>query len=147
MSPDLIPGKVLSASGCICDSFPDDWAIEWASVSNEERSNAAAAFGISSADLPTVVAWATEAFSNDFGWQDAFYRLDAARKARARFLPDDLEAVIFGLGLHEADVQDFLAAARPPVRNPGFAPDGRVGYISMRERRYEHRRRRSIRRI
>ena len=126
MSSDLIPEKVLSASRCICDFFPDDWAIEWASVTNEERSKAASTFGISSADLPTVVTWATEAFDNEFGWPDAFYTLDAARKARTRFLPDDFEVVVFGLGLHEADVENFLAAANP-IQYLGFAPVGESG--------------------
>jgi hypothetical protein len=57
-SPELTQGKVLSASGCICDFFPDAWAIEWASATGEERLKRAAAFGLSSSDLPGVIDWA-----------------------------------------------------------------------------------------
>jgi hypothetical protein len=35
--------------------------------------------------------------------------------------------VVFGLGLHESDVGDFLIAAKPPDRKPGFAPVGETG--------------------
>ena len=119
MSPELIPDRILSASGCICDSFPDDWAIQWASVVDEERLKAAASFGISSDRLPDVIAWATDSLSKEFGWTSAFYTLKAAKQARTRFLPDALEIVTFGLGLHEDDVQDFLAAAKPAHTSVG----------------------------
>jgi hypothetical protein len=127
MSPELIPDKVLSASGCICQFFPDDWAIEWTSESADDRSNQAAAFGISTIDLPKVVTWATESFSKAFGWTSAFYSLEAAQEARTRFLPDDSEIVIFGLGLHDSDVEDFLKAAKPEPKRPGYAPMGETG--------------------
>jgi hypothetical protein len=46
MSPESIPDKVLSASTCICQFFPDVWAIEWTSLSPDERSKKAASVGI-----------------------------------------------------------------------------------------------------
>ncbi|HSB13750.1 MAG TPA: hypothetical protein VLE22_04780 [Bryobacteraceae bacterium] len=127
MSPELIPDKVISASGCICEFFPDDWAIEWTSESVDDRSRQAAALGISTIDLPKVVTWATESFSKAFGWPSAFYTLEAAQEARARFLSDDSEIVIFGLGLHDSDVEDFLRAAKPEPTKPGCAPVGETG--------------------
>src|SRR5438128_129984 len=122
MSADLIPEVVLSASPCICHFFPDDWAIDWTFAGAEERAEDAAAFGIPSADLPRVTSWATGALLKDFGWPGAFYSLDGAQQARATFLPDDLETIIFGLGLHASDVQDFLTAAKPAAQISGQAP-------------------------
>lgn len=136
MSPELIPEEVLSGSGCICDFFPDDWAIEWASVSNEERLKAAVSFGIAPDRLGQVVAWATQAFSKKFGWPDVFYTLQAAKEARAALLPPEANVVIFGLGLHASDVERFLEAAKPPARMEGFAPEGKTGIyqcVSARE--------------
>jgi hypothetical protein len=126
-SADLIPGQVLSASGCICEFFPDVWAIEWTSESVDDRSKQAAAFGISTKDLPNVIAWATGSFTKTFGWPNAFYTLEAAQKARASFLPDDPEIVVFGLGLHHSDVEGFLKAAQPEPAQPGYAPVGETG--------------------
>jgi hypothetical protein len=126
-SPELIPDRILSASGCICDFFPDTWAIEWTSDTVEDRSRQAAAFGISAIDLPKVMAWTAEFFSKAFGWPSAFYFLDAAQEARARFLPDNSEIVIFGLGLHESNVEKFLKAAKPDLTKPGCAPMGETG--------------------
>src|SRR5579871_3586068 len=65
---ELVPDKLLSASACICDFFPNGWAIAWASVTDEERLKRAAVFGVSSSGLPAVLEWATDAFSKDFGW-------------------------------------------------------------------------------
>ena len=113
MAPEMIPEEVLSASGCICECFPDDWAIEWASVSQEERVRAAGALGVSPANIGNVISWGTESFGKHFGWPSAFYTLEAAVQARATFLPDDPSIVTFGLSLEEADVQEFLAAAGP----------------------------------
>lgn len=126
-SSELIPGRILSASGCICDFFPDTWAIDWTSDTVEDRWRQAAAFGISSIDLPKVMAWTAEFFSKAFGWPGAFYFLDAAQEARATFLPDNSEIVIFGLGLHESNVEEFLKAAKPDLTQQGCAPMGETG--------------------
>jgi len=124
---ELVPDKLLSASACICDFFPNGWAIAWASVTDEERLKRAAAFGVSSSGLPAVLEWATDAFSKDFGWPNTFYELEAAKDARARFLPADGDTVIIGLGLHQDDAEVFLKAATPPAPKPGFAPIGESG--------------------
>ena len=127
MSSELIPEQVLSASACICEFFPDDRAIEWASVSDEERTRAAASFGIPPSNLGGVVEWATENLAKAFGWPSAFYTLEAAEEARVAQLPLGTNVVVFGLGLHEADVEDFLKAAKPPEAREGFAPVGESG--------------------
>lgn len=127
MSPELVPEWVVSASGCICKFFPDDWSIDWTSDSPDERIREAAGFGISTSVLPRVTAWATAAFSHAFGWPNVFYTLDGARQAHATLLPEDLDVIILGLGLHKSDVEDFLITARPPDQKPGFAPVGETG--------------------
>ena len=112
-SPELLPERLISASNCICQFFPDSWAIEWASESADERLRKAATFGISGVDLPKVIAWATASMQQVFGWPNVFYTLEAAREAREGFLAQDSEVVIFGLGLHDSHVAEFLEAAKP----------------------------------
>lgn len=113
-------GRQISASSCICDFFPDAWAIEWSS-SPEERRREAEAFGISKDRVPEVVAWATGAMQQEFGWPNEFYTLESAEAARARFIPETKDVVLFGLALHESHVSEFLEAARPKP------PDGESG--------------------
>lgn len=127
MSRDLIPDRVLSGSGCICEFFPDTWSIEWSRDTFKTRMESASEFGISHSDLPKVIAWATASFADVFGWPNVFYTLKAAQQARAQQLPAAPDIVIFGLGIHESDVEDFLAAAKPPDQQPYFAPVGRTG--------------------
>ena len=119
MSPEFTPDAVISASACLCDFFPDAWTLEWASVSDAERTRAASLFGLTPAALADAVTWATASFGKAFGWPGAFYTLDAAREACARFLPSLVTTVIFGLGLNEEDVPDFLAAASPANKGLG----------------------------
>src|SRR5438046_3107936 len=122
MASELIPETVLSACDCICGFFPNHWSIEWVSETLQQRLEQAARIGISSADLPAVLSWATEAFSDSFGWPNAFYTLKAAQEVRQRFLPEGPEIVVFGLGLCDSDVERFLDAAAPPPQASGYAP-------------------------
>ena len=59
-------------------------------------------------------AWDTVAFSDKFGWPHIYYRLADALKATT----DD--AVVFGLGLHERFIDEFLVAARLPDGETGI---------------------------
>jgi hypothetical protein len=127
MSPELLPDRILSASRCIGKFFPNTWCIEWCRSTDEERIEAASAFGIAPGNLPAVMAWASDPHSSAFGWPNAFYTLEAAREARATLLPEGLDIVIFGLGLHNSDFKRFWRAAKPPDRKPGCAPVGPSG--------------------
>ena len=93
----------------------------------EQRLKGAAEFGIPPERLDDVMTWATDAFSKEFGWPDSFYTLPAARDARARFVPETHDVVIFGLGLHETDAGAFIEAAKPPPQKPGCAQQGPTG--------------------
>lgn len=129
MRPELMPEQVLSASGCVCDFFPNTWAIEWTTDSVEARSAQAAQFGIDEAQLPGVIEWATAGFGELFGWPNAFYSLDAARAARARFLQGNRDVVLFGLGLQAAHVERFLECTRLETPKPACAPEGESGIV------------------
>lgn len=129
MRPELMPEQVLSASGCVCDFFPNTWAIAWTTDSVEERSAQAAQFGLDEAQLPGVIEWATAGFGEEFGWPNAFYSLDAARAAQARFLQGSRDVVLFGLGLQAAHAERFVEYTRPEPPKPGCAPVGVTGIV------------------
>lgn len=131
ISSALMPERLLSASPDICDSFPDCWVIEWSTVKEEERVAKAEKFGISRAGLPRVVEWATRAFSEEFGWPNVFYSLDAARNARVMFFSLLNEVILFGLGIHKSHAAKFLDAAKPPPQQPGLAPEGETGVFEV----------------
>lgn len=131
ISSALMPERLLSASGDICDFFPDYWAIESSTADEEERVASAEKFGICSAELQRVTEWVTRAFSREFGWPNVFYSLDAARKAKKMFLPLMEEVILFGLGIHKSHVAEFLAVAKPPAQQPGFAPELESGTFEV----------------
>ena len=131
----MLPELLLSASSCICDFFPDSWTIDWGSAGTEQRARKAAKPGISATALPGIMEWATNSLSKEFGWPNAFYSLDAAQTARARFFPERTDLVIFGLGLHESNAAEFLAAAKPTLAGPGVALMGETGVCECVRRR------------
>lgn len=131
VSAQLLPERLLSASGDICDSFPDTWAIEWTSEDEKDRLESAEKFGISPADLPKVIEWATQSFSIEFAWPNVFYSVYGARKARAMFLSHLDDVALFGLGLHKSNVEQFLSVAGPRPQQSGFAPEGATGVFEI----------------
>lgn len=94
-SPDLLPERLISLSGCICPSVHVYWA--W---SDQE----ALAFGIPESKLPD-----THREFPDFDYPNVFLKLETARAFVEEFLPatdDGLQLV--GAGLHRDLVDDFL---------------------------------------
>jgi hypothetical protein len=127
ISAKLIPERILSASSCICQFFPDTWAIQWTADDQGERKESAAAFQIPPEKLDRIIQWATDSFEKLFGWPNVFYSLEAAMAARSEFLPKDLDVTVFGLGLHRDDAGEFLKWAKPPSQIPGYSPQGEKG--------------------
>ena len=113
-SPGVLPDELWSASGCVCQFFPDAWALEW--VKSEDRAERAVAMGV---PVDEAVAWATEAFTKEFGWPNAFYTLDAAQEVKRRWFAADAKVAILGLGLDAADVERFLEAEKPDTPQTG----------------------------
>jgi hypothetical protein len=108
--------RILSACDRLCAFFPHVWAIEWASVTHEDRLRNAATLGFDAAALPAIVSWATDNLSRTFGWSNVFYSLDAARETTAKLVPQTTKTVILGLALHNSDVSAFLNDSAPPPR-------------------------------
>lgn len=126
-SAKRIPETFISASGCICDFFPDSWAIRWSSDARKERERAAAAFGIQPDKIDGVVEWATTSFQKVFGWPKIFYSLEAAVVARSEFISNSVDIAVFGLGLHCDDTNQFLRVARPEDEKSGCSQAGETG--------------------
>ena len=126
-SATLIPAKLISASSCICEFFPDSWAIKWSSEHPNEREESASAFRIQPHEIDAVIQWATNAFEKEFGWPNVFYSLEAAFAGRSKILASDVDVAVFGLGLNREYSEEFLRYAKPPEQTPGYAPQGETG--------------------
>ncbi len=121
--------QILTLSSCITEFFPDTWALDWVTCSEEDRFDAAAQLGIRGRALPTFARQMTEAFdASQLGWPNVWLSLDAARQAARDFLPPDA-GVLVGLGLPLDLVDGVLAAAEP---KPG---EGRIGLYSALSQR------------
>jgi len=133
---DILPGKVLSASSCICPFIPDTWCIEWTSDSFERRRQAAEVFKLPSAALSQAMEWVTVRFGAEIGWPNVCFELEVAFELVNRFLPAAEDLVIFGLGLHPQFFEAFRAATEPPPQPEGYVPVGGHGIFeaSLRQK-------------
>jgi hypothetical protein len=133
LSKDLLPEHIVSSSTCICPQFPGSYAISWCSDSAESRSSEFDRIGLKSDAREHATQWATAEFGKSFGWPGIFYTLDAALDVRSRFFPDgDLVVIALGLPVRYRDA--FVSQATPPPPDPGFAPQGKSGYLEVIEK-------------
>jgi hypothetical protein len=126
--PELGPGH-LTASACLAEMAPDDWALDWVSTEPERREQHVARLGIRPGELPAVMRWATDHFGGRFRWPNVFTDLEIARAFRARFVPADIH--LLGIGLPVDLVDSFMSMAAPPPPQPGYAPVGATGVYQV----------------
>jgi hypothetical protein len=120
-----LPAGVLTVSHCLATVAPDTWAIDWVSVTDTDRAEAAARCEIADERVSAAIEWATERFGVAIGWSHALLDLDAAREFRRLFLPPTFQ--LLQIGLPEGALSSFLALSAPPPQQPGYAPVGASG--------------------
>jgi hypothetical protein len=134
-SAELVPELIVSASACLCHQFPGDYAVDWCSVTDEERTRKLGEFGIDPTQQAAARKWATENFDDLFGWPGTFYSLRAAIEARTTLIPAATDVRVLGIGLPETKLDDFLRYAAPPPPTEGYSPQGETGSFTMAKRR------------
>jgi hypothetical protein len=135
VSAELIPAEVTSASDCICPQFPGPYAISWCSTPDNARASLLAAVGVPPDLHRRAMEWATSVFGETYGWPGVFYTADAAREARAQFLPFAESVKVIGLGLPDEFATEFVSEATPLTSPPGYAPNGESGYLECVRRK------------
>ena len=130
-SATLLPPEIISASDCFCPQFPDTYALEWSSRSEEERAEGFDSVGLPPDLRPAAAKWATENFEKSFGWPGVFYSLEEAQAARKTFFPEESGLLLIGLGLPGEFVPEFLEDAAPPPPKEGYAPMGASGSYQL----------------
>jgi hypothetical protein len=127
LSKEEFPEKIFSASKDVAQFFPDEWAIPWSRMDEQQRRHRAHAFGINNEQRAAVTAWCRERFSVEYGWPNVIFSLDTARSLKAQYLRDNEDVAILGVGLHRSLARDFGRIGPPPRQEPGFAPVGKSG--------------------
>lgn len=125
-SSELLPQSILSACSCICDFVPDSWCIAWAD-SDDRREKEASKFRIDAVNLTSLIEFVTTEFGRKFGWPNVCFTRATAEEIASRFVPPEVDPLIFGLGLHESLIDEFCEYAKPKESPPGYAPIGESG--------------------
>jgi hypothetical protein len=127
VSSELLPDRLISASGCIARFVPDRWCIEWTGDNDDDRIEAAAAFELDSSALARLSEWITPRFGAELRWPNIIVDLDTATTIAHTFLRNLLGVRVLELALHESMTGRFCQEAEPPPAQPGHAPNGRQG--------------------
>ena len=101
--------------------FPDTWAISWATESDEDRVERAAALDIPASALPALIPQVTELFERLFFWPNVIRSVAAAREL-LHLLARTPGWLLIGFDVAPADVEDLLVRNAPAPQVPGFAP-------------------------
>lgn len=110
MDQELLPRTLISASGCICETIPDVWALSTSKESWKERKQIAAPFGVPARKVRRLISWVTTEWGeNRLIWPDRFCSADSASEFAGMFIPDPSELVLLGIGLRDGRVEDFLS--------------------------------------
>ena len=132
---ELLPPRVLSACTCICPQFPGTSAIDWVTVSDDQRAHDFDAIGLAPELRLEARRWATSEFERSIGWPGIFLRAEDALGARRRFFAQADAPRAIGLGLPEARIDAFIEEATPPPPEPGYSPQGESGFLQVVRRR------------
>ncbi|UCD78624.1 MAG: hypothetical protein JSW26_24985 [Desulfobacterales bacterium] len=127
VSAELLPARIVSASGCIARFAPNTWCIEWTRDTRERRIEDARAFGLEFQDLQEIIAWTTSRFGKSIRWPNVITDLNTSKDLVSRFFSHLSNVKVLELCLHRSMSQDFCQEAEPPPPKPGFAPNGRQG--------------------
>jgi hypothetical protein len=129
-----LPSRIVTASTCIADSYPDVWALPWVSATPEELRAEQTTRGLDASEVAAIRAWVAEAEERgDFGPPNVFLSLAAAREFARRFLAGVENRRLVGLSLAADIAATFLREVSP---SRGYGEIGMWTAVS-RDRRLE----------
>ncbi|MDR6227365.1 hypothetical protein [Desmospora profundinema] len=89
---------IISASNCVCDTYPDEWAYSWAGYDRELLSDIEEKTQKSRRELVLLRKWVEKKFdSEQIGWPNVFYSLKLAIDFQSEFLKN-IDTRIIGIG-------------------------------------------------
>ena len=128
VSAELLPGRILSFSECICDFVPAIWVIEWAGIGAQERIAEAAKFGLSEEELGEAITWVTSSLeARKIGWPGVFFSVREAREFASRFLGNQRDVRLFGIGMRDEQAEKLIEECRT---DPSEAASGAIDAVA-----------------
>lgn len=129
--PDLVPPRLLSASGCLGHLLPDPWCYGWtADPLAPATFEAAADWGIPPERVPLLIELVGSSQSASFPFASC-RTLDAARRLLEVMGSSATDLCLIGIALPRRCVEAFHEASEPPPQEPGYAPMGRNSFSTI----------------
>lgn len=118
----VLPESLWTPTSCICELYPDYWALSWCNPSQDAIDAAIRELAINPAEFTTLQEWVEQRLEHGgVGFPGIPLRLEVAQQFAANFLRAGPEIKLLGIGLPEAYVEEFLSEAGP---GPGEGAPG-----------------------
>lgn len=104
---NFLPSKIISASNCIVDIFPEVWSADSVEKPNQVKSEANN-YSVSIEELPKVLDWTKNNFESEVGLGNVFFSVNKAKEFANLFYDFASELTVIGIGLKSDLVVDYL---------------------------------------
>jgi hypothetical protein len=103
----VLPPSLWTPTSCICELYPEYWALSWCNPSQDAIDAAILELGIRPADFASLQEWVEQQLENGgVGFPGIPLRLEVAQQFAARFLHAGPEIKLLGIGLPESYVDE-----------------------------------------
>ena len=103
---EFLPSKIISASSCIVDMFPEVWSTD---EEFNQAKRVANDYGVAIEEMPKVMEWTKENYELETGWANVFFSQSKAKEFRNFFYNSTLELSIIGIGLNNDLVEEYVS--------------------------------------
>lgn len=119
---DSKSGEILTASRCLANVFPDDWALNWVNCDQHLRAEKASLFNVDIALHQRLFDRISSEFDKDqVRFPGIFVSVEIAREIAQAFITDKTDLHLIGMGLHADYLQLFQTqeTLEPGIGNGG----------------------------
>ncbi len=102
----FLPSKIISASSCIVDMFPEVWSVDSIKTPAQVKS-LANHYNVSVEKLPEILNWVENNCESEIGLGNTFHSVSKAKEFASLFY-DVSELNVIGIGLSHKLVVDYL---------------------------------------
>lgn len=103
----FLPSRIITASTCMADVYPDERVLTWANTSPEELAIVREKLKLNESEFEDLRKWEDQSFDLGFGWPRVILDLMFAREFNRRYLQAIRGIHLLGMCITTDDAEEF----------------------------------------
>lgn len=103
----FLPPRIITASTCMADVYPDERVLTWANTSPEDLAGVREKLKLNESDFEDLRKWEDQSFDLGFGWPNVILDLMFAREFNRRYLQAIRGIHLLGMCITTDDAEKF----------------------------------------